>query len=285
MRPAPGSRRGEIRSSLAGRTTRAEGGLRCVTTNPRTERVPRRQNPHQVAAGSALALALVGPAPPGRAADAPQAPPDAAVVASSPANDAPAADTRGLGSNAGSTGGPDTSAHTPCAGNSAIPAARPWRGARLRAGWIRWYPARVPWEVATPWGRPGRMTLILLGHLPAGTWSLLRPPFGSPSAAVAPFSQNLKDSVKVRQGTPCARDRSQAAPRIPKRPRRTRTRRSLALKDTPEEDNRPEVAALRERDKETRRSTTSTKPCCRGHPTARNHGPPQARAQRSRLSC
>ena len=192
----PGSRRGEARSNLAGRRALAEGKLRCVTTRSKAEPYPRKQNPHQEAAGSGLDPASVGHAPPGRASDAPPTPPDAGVAASSLANDAPTADTGDLGSTAGSTAGPDTSAHIPSVGKSAIPARASRRGASLRAGWIRGYPARVPWEVATPWGRPGRMPLILLGHLPACTGPLLRPP--SSGAPAAPFSQNLKDSVKDR---------------------------------------------------------------------------------------
>lgn len=52
----------------------------------------------------------------------------------------------------------------PYAGKSAIPAAGLWPGARLQIGQLRWSLAPVPWEVATPWGRPGRMPFILLGH-------------------------------------------------------------------------------------------------------------------------
>jgi hypothetical protein len=177
---APGKHRGEARNSLAGRTTFAEAGLRCVTTRPRMEPYPGNQNSHQRAAGFGLDLASVGDAPPGRAADAPPAPPDAAVAASSPANDTPSADTRGLGSTADSPGGPDTSAHIPCAGKSAIPAAAPWRRCPLRCS-----PGNVPWEVATPLGPPGEDTLRspralvpwCLVPSPTAAW---RPPYRLP---------------------------------------------------------------------------------------------------------
>ena len=125
-----------------------------------------------------------------------------------------------------------------------------------------------------PWGRPGGTPFVLLGHLPADAWSLRPPPLGGNSSS-CPFPRNLKDSVKGRQGVPLARDKSQAAPR---RPRRTRTRCILALKDIREEDNPPEVDVLRNCGKEARRSTAPTGQRWPGRHVARNHGRPQARS-------
>ncbi len=131
-----------------------------------------------------------------------------------------------------------------------------------------------------PWGRPGKTPCVLLGHLPADAWSLRPPPLGgNPSSC--PFPRNLKDSVKGRQGVPLARDKSQAAPR---RPRRTRTRCILALKDTREEDDPPEVDVLRKHGKEARRSTAPTGQRWPGRHVARNHGRPQARSHYGRDS-
>jgi len=117
----------------------------------------------------AAACAAAGPAPPPRASFVPLAAPAAGVAASSPANAAPISRSLDLRSTAGSTAGLDTSTRTPCADTSAIPAADLWR-----ACLPRWYPAYVPWEVTTPWGRPGRMAFILLGHSPISGFSPLR---------------------------------------------------------------------------------------------------------------
>jgi hypothetical protein len=153
----------EARNNPVGRTAHAEVRFRCVTTRQTQPRSPTPNRPrprtcpdwHFAAAGCARPL---------HASYAPRTPPAGRVAAAWRANDAPIAGTRDLGSTTGSTAGHDTAAHTPCEGKSAIPAAGPWPGARLRVGWFRWYPACVPREVTTPWGRPGRMPLTLLGH-------------------------------------------------------------------------------------------------------------------------
>ena len=113
-------------------------------------------------------LAAAAAVPPRHAAGAPQAPPGASAAAWPPASDAPPPGIPALGSSAGSTAGPETSARILCAGKSAIPAAGPWRTHAA----FRWYAGSVPWEVMTPWGRPGRMSLILLGHSPVAPLSL-----------------------------------------------------------------------------------------------------------------
>jgi hypothetical protein len=163
-RPSFGASPAEARNNPAGRTTRVEEGVRCVTTHPAANPFGPTRNRRQEPARSGRHFAAVGHAPPPRASDALQVPPDAAVAASSRASDAPIAGIRDLGSTAGSTAVPDTSAHTPCAGKSAIPAACPGQGTRLRVRPFRRYAARVPWEVTAPWGRPGRTGYILLGH-------------------------------------------------------------------------------------------------------------------------
>jgi len=153
----------EARNNPAGRTTRAEEGFRCVTTRrvQPWSPTPNRPSPR---ACSGRHFAAAGCVLPPHGSHAPRTPPDGRVAAAWRANDVPIAGTRDLGSTTGSTAGHDTAAHTPCEGKSAIPAAGSRPGARLQIGWLRWYPARVPWEVATPWGRLGRMHLILLGH-------------------------------------------------------------------------------------------------------------------------
>ena len=159
----------EAHNSRAGRTARAEKVLCCVTTRPRTMPFRPTYHRHPEAAGSGPDFVAAGHAPPPRASAAPQTPPDVPAAASFLASDAPAAGIPGLGSTAGSIAGPDTSAHTPCGGNSASPAAGPWR-ARL----LHRYAATVPREVTTPLGPPGEDVLILLGHSPIGVSPLLR---------------------------------------------------------------------------------------------------------------
>ena len=168
----------EARNNPAGRTTRAEEGFRCVTTRRQAQPFSPTPNRPRRRAGLGRHFAAAGCAPPPHVSHAPRTSPAGRVAAAWRANDVPSAGTRDLGSTAGSTAGHDTAAHTPCEGRSAIPAAGPWPGTHLRLGWFRWYLARVPWEVATPGGRPGRMRLILLGHFtPAiSSFSDRRPP-------------------------------------------------------------------------------------------------------------
>lgn len=159
------------RNSQAGRTRCLGEGFCCVTTRPTLKPFRPSWNRRRHTTCSASAVAAAAGAPPPRASDAPQAPPDAPAAASSLASDAPAADTRRLGSTAGSTAGPDTSAHTPCAGKSAIPAADPWP-----IGSLDRYPGNVPWEVLAPLGSPGEDDLHpprALSHLAHCPFSLL----------------------------------------------------------------------------------------------------------------
>lgn len=135
-----------------------------MTTRPRAPQLsPKPNRPRQQACSGGAFVAAESALPP-RVSHVPRAPLAGHVAAVWRANDAPIAGIRGLGSTAGSTAGRGIAVHTPCGGKSATPAAGPWPRARLRLGWFGWYPARVPWEVVTPWGRPGRMQFILLGH-------------------------------------------------------------------------------------------------------------------------
>jgi len=86
---------------------------------------------------------------------------DVFAAAWPPANDARHPGIPAPGSTVGCIAVPETSARIPSADKFAIPAAAPWRASLLCR-----YAATVPWEVTTPWGRPGRMVLILLGHSP-----------------------------------------------------------------------------------------------------------------------
>lgn len=135
--------RGEARNSRAGRTGRAEEGIRCVTTRCRPCRPASNRRRQTV--GCVHGGAVAGHAPPQRGFDAPRVPPAAGVAAAWRANDAPAVDTPAPGSSADSTAGPGTSAHTPCGGKSATPAAAPWWTRPLRR-----YAAPVPRERQLP---------------------------------------------------------------------------------------------------------------------------------------
>jgi len=190
----------EARNNPADRTTRAEEGFRCVTTRPRAQPSSPILNRHRERTGPGRHFAAAGYAPPPRVAHAPRTPPDGRVAAASRANDAPIASTRDLGSTTGSTAGHDTAAHTPCEGKSAIPAAGPWPGACLWVGWFRWYLAHVPWEVATPWGRPGRMPFILLGHFTPAVSSVSDCRRGGDRLPqVVPLRHRAKETRKARR--------------------------------------------------------------------------------------
>ncbi len=184
----------EARNSQAGRTTWLEVGFCCVTTRPaaKPSRPPQNRRCHAAYSGSGSAAAAV--APPPRAAGALRAPPDAPAAASSLASDAPAADTRRLGSIAGSTAGPDTFAHTPCAGKSAIPAADRWP-----IGPLGRYPGNVPWEVSAPLGPPGEdglhppRALSQLAHCPFSLLTSDTPP-SCPALHLSRESRTMKKS-------------------------------------------------------------------------------------------
>ena len=172
--PALAASLAEARNNPAGRRAHAEEGFRCVTTRRAQPQSPTpNRHPPGACSGRHFAAAAAAPLP--RVSHAPRAMPAGRVAAASPANDAPIAGIPALRSTAGSIAGHDTAAHTPGAGKSAIPAAGPQPGTRLQIGRLRWYPAPVPWEVATPRGRPGRMRLILLGHFTPAISSFSNP--------------------------------------------------------------------------------------------------------------
>jgi hypothetical protein len=84
-----------------------------------------------------------------------------------PANGATSSDIQVLGSSVGCAAAPEISDRSLCAGKFAISAAGLWHAHRFR-----WYSECVPWEAMTPWGRPRRMSFILLGHFALDQLSL-----------------------------------------------------------------------------------------------------------------
>jgi hypothetical protein len=125
--------------------------------------------------------------PPRRAAGVLRDRPGVSAAAWRPASDAPPAGIPAPGSSAGCVAVLGISVRNPCEGTPATPAA-PWRRTPARQATLPadsrgraerllvclsdWYAAYVPWEETTPWGRPGRMPLILLGHSPVAAFSL-----------------------------------------------------------------------------------------------------------------
>jgi hypothetical protein len=255
----------EPRNTPAGCTARAEEGFRCVTTaypvRPGCRATPSPPTPYRLAEAVCLAphFAVALRVPPPRVSRALQTPHAAAVAAASLASDAPAASTRALGNTVGSTARLDTSAHTPCADKSAIPAAGLWR-----ASLLRWYAAHVPWEVTTPWGRPGRMHFILLGHSALDALSLL----ACPRATSPPRTASRRSPKETREAR---RDPATGqAVKQRRTPGRRRTRDALDLKNTRKEDHPTEAEASRRRGKENQGRITSEGHAPRRQPPARD---------------
>ena len=194
---------------------------------PKPSRPPSNRRCHTACSGSGSAAAA--PAPPPHASRAPRAPPDAPAAASSLASDAPAAGTRALGSTAGSTAGPDTSAHTPCAGKSAIPAA----GLLADAAPLVVILAMSHGRFSLPRVRPGRMGFILLGH--SFPWRMAPSLLTSdaPPSCPAPHRRAREGPQSRLDGcSPPTRRMSSGAKKTRRRPGRRRTRCAFALKDT-----------------------------------------------------
>ena len=162
-RPSCDASRAATRNSRAGHTGHAEEGFRCVTTR-RTPQWLLPPNCHCPIADARRPFVVAGRVPLPHVSRVLPPPLGGHAAAGWRANDAPNAHNRGLDSTTGSTAGRDIDARSPCAGNVAIPTAAPRWGAGLQRASFRWYLACIPREVVTPWGRPGRMSHILLGH-------------------------------------------------------------------------------------------------------------------------
>lgn len=162
-RPSCDASRAAARNSRAGHTGHAEEGFRCVTTR-RTPQWLLTPNRHCPIADARRPFVVAGRVPPPHVSRVLPPPLGGHAAAGWRANDAPNAHNRGLGSTTGSTAGRDIGVRSPCVGNVAIPTAAPRWGAGLQRASFRWYLACIPREVVTPWGRPGRMSRILLGH-------------------------------------------------------------------------------------------------------------------------
>jgi hypothetical protein len=229
---------------------------RCVTTRGRRGRYrppKRRFAPLRWPRIPSVSAADV---PPRRAVGVPRDRPDVSAAAWRPASDGPPFGIPVPGSNAGCIAVPGTFVRSPCTGKPAIPAAGPWRrpparqatlpaGTRLPVRLSRWYAAHVPWEAITPWGRPGRMPFILLGHspIPAFLLSACRP-------ATVFLRPCLGPRRKPEPGHHGRRHAREVAQR--RKPGRTRTRCILALKDTKAgtPDIPPEVDAKKPRQRD-----------------------------------
>ena len=199
-------------------------------------------------------------APPRRAVGVLRDRPGVSAVAWRPASDALPAGIPLPGSSAGWVAVRGISVRNPCEGTLATPAAGLWwqpparqamlpadsrgRGERLPVRLSGWYAAYVPWEGTTPWGRPGRMRLILLGHSP-----LLH--------SRSPLAVRRRSSCdrawgpeKNQNGATTAADAREVAQR--RKPGRRRTRCILGWKDTQAgvPDVLPEVGAKKPRQRD-----------------------------------
>ncbi len=131
----------------------------CVTTHgARRCRQSSRLGPPPAQGPETPSVSAAG-VPPPRVAGVLPGGHGVSAVAWLPASCATPSDTQALGSSVGCAAAPETSVRSLCGDKSATPAADLSRACRLR-----WYAEVVPWEVTTPWGSPGRMSVILLGH-------------------------------------------------------------------------------------------------------------------------